>query len=655
MHFKATLANIAERKLIATCLKLCRPILRISTLEWAKKYRSMDSAETSFGVGKFDPDYTPYMEYVYDCLDNLQIPIICSQKSARIAWTETINNYRGRRIHTQPCNMLLGFPTKEDARTFGKEKFKWFLQNTPIMSGLVDVGMSENKKSIFDYSFSGGSLRLRTLGSIGSLKSNNVPYIEIEEPDDLKNNIAGQGDVLSNLKERQKLVPTSMKKLIFGGTPTHMDFSLVENAIKTSNQLVFKAECHECLTLVPMDGTSFDCIRYAEYGDRKIDDIYGKHDPMSAKFYCPSCNTEWTFEQKDVNIRAGKKHGFTDHTGNFSKGWHPKKPEIVDNFGFIFSELLSPFAGSHFVELAKKRILAEQDLARGKEGLMQTFYNNSRGMSYASGVSALTVEEMRKLRSNYPEGIVPSDGLILTIGVDVQINRFAYVIRAWGRNGNSYLVTWREIFGNTQNYQDPVWTELKNIFTGVYKHASGKEMRISAGSIDSGWNTELVYRFIQEINQIQGYEHFFATKGSDELRFSHDEIYNEPSEMDILTYKSARRTLAETMGVKVYNIGAHKAHNEILRRVSLNLVEGCNQDRYYFNEQSYGLYEAQMTSCRKLIDVRSGTQREIYKLVSGKRKEAMDAEKNVIHSAYAIGIPSFTTEHWKQLENYLYN
>ena len=50
---------------------------------------------------------------------------------------------------------------------------------------------------------------------------------------------------------------------------------------------------------------------------------------------------------------------------------------------------------------------------------MQAYFNNSKGMSYASGVSALSVEEMRKLRSNYPEGIVPSDGLILTMGVEL--------------------------------------------------------------------------------------------------------------------------------------------------------------------------------------------------------------------------------------------
>lgn len=652
MSIPRTLANVSERLLIASCLKFFRPILRISSMEWASKYRSITSSETSFGVGKFDPSYTPYMEYLYDCLDNPYIPVILGQKSSRIAWTETINNWLGMNIHLNPQNTLIGFPTKDKAKEYGKGKLQVLIDNTPILRESIDVGLSENKKSIFDYTLKGAWLRLRTLGSL--VKSDNVPRIIVEEFADTPDNVNNQGDTVAALLDRQKLVPLVMRKFVGGSTPTNMDFCQVERAIKYSNQLVFKAECHECKELIAMDSTSFACIRVAEFAERRIDDQFGKHDPQSAKFFCPCCATEWSFEQKNLNIIEGKKFGFIDHTGKFSKGWHPKNPDITETFGFIFSELLSPFQGGNFIELAKKRILADIDLAKGKEGLLKAYYNTCMGVPYASGVSALSVEEMRKLRSNYPEGIVPSDGLVLTMGVDVQINRFAYVIRAWGRNGNSYLITWREIFGNTQNYQDPVWTELKNVITAIYSHSSGKELQIAAGSIDSGWNTELVYRFIQEINSIQGYEHFFATKGSDELRFSHDEIYNEPSDLDILTDKQARRTLAETMGVKVYNIGAHKAHNEILRRIGLNLIEGCNQDRYYFNEQSYGLYEEQMTSCRKLIDVRSGTQREIYKLVSGKRKEAIDAEKNALHSAYAIGIPSYTHEHWAAIEKYLY-
>jgi hypothetical protein len=109
------------------------------------------------------------------------------------------------------------------------------------------------------------------------------------------------------------------------------------------------------------------------------------------------------------------------------------------------------------------------------------------------------------------------------------------------------------------------------------------------------------------------------------------------------------------MGVSVFPLGAHKAHTEILNRVALNGNKDARSNIYYFNEQSYGNYEEQMTSCRRLVDVNSGTNKSVYKLISGKRKEAIDAEKNALHAAYAIGIRNYTYEHWKAIEHYLYN
>ena len=424
---KRKLSNISERKLVGELLNLFQPPIRISTMEWAKKYRTITSKETSFGIGQFDPMITPYMEYVYECLDNPYIPTIISQKSARIAWTETINNYRGKKIHTNPSPMLLGFATGAACKNFGKVKWANFLANIPVLKTIVNAGVAKNKQSFFEYDFPNGSLRLVTLGSISSQKSDNFPYIEIEEPDDAPNDVSGQGDTLANLKQRQKTVPTTLKKLIFGGTPTHKDFSRVESAIKASNQMVFKAECHHCKTLVALDGSAFENIQYSDYQDRKMDEIYGKCDPETARFICPNCQVEWTFEQKNLNIIAGKQFGFTDHTGNFSKGWHPKKPLITESYGFIFSELLSPFPQSDFVELSKLKILADLDKAKGKEGLMKSYYNNNRGEPYASGFSAMEVEDMVKLRSNYSQDLIPMEGLVLTLGIDVQHNRFALI------------------------------------------------------------------------------------------------------------------------------------------------------------------------------------------------------------------------------------
>lgn len=658
MSFKRTITNISEREFIGRLLKIFRVPIRISTMDWGRKYRVMSSKETTVGVGNFDPLLNPCMEYVYDCLDNPYIPIITAQKCARIGWTEVVNTYRGKTIHTNPRTMLLGFPTSGAARTFGKGKWKDFIQNVTILREIIDVGVAKNKRSFTDYTFPNGELRLRTLGTITTVKSDNLPYIEVEEPDDAKDDVGGQGDLLSNLSERQKLVPLTQRKLIYGGTPTNKDFSRVEKGVRQSNQLVFKAQCHECEELVPMDGTGFNCITYNDYQDRYIDDIYGKSDPSTAVFNCPHCAAEWSFEQKNANIIAGKQFGFTDHTGNFSKGWHPKKPSVTDNYGFIFSELLSPFPASSFVELSKSKILADLDKAKGKEGLMKSYFNNRRGEPYASGFSALEVDEMIKLRSNYPERIIQAEGLELTTGIDVQRNRFAIVTLAWGRNGNCWLVEWTEIFGNVINPEDPIWQELTDYCLQQFPHVAGKTLPISAVSIDAGdgMTAELVYRWVNEMNLLPEFDgNVRATKGVKELRYSPNEIYSEPGEPDTVTYKQGRKSLAETMGVKLFIVGAHRAHDEVLRRISLNLIPECKQDRFYFCETAYGGFEEQILSCRKLIDVTGNSQREVYKLISGKRKEAIDCCKMAFHAMIAIGIRDYSDGHWQAIEAYLYS
>lgn len=637
---RRTIKNIAERKYLGSLLELFKAPIRIGTRQWAEKYRIMSAVESST-VGKFSNKLTPYMEFIYDCIDDPEIPVIVATKSAQIGWSELTNNALGKWIHTDPSKIIMAFPRLASARNYSREKIKPFFSGTKVLRDIINQRVAKESFNYFE--FPNGFLKLITAGSVGEMKSSSIPRIIIEEPDDLKADVNGQGDSLDIVIERQKTIPTKRKKLIYGGTPTDKDFSKVEDAYKKSNQMVFKAECHHCKQLHEL---SFDNLHEDEYQDRYISDIYGKKNPLSAYYLCPRCEQPWSFEDKKQNIINGMKHG--------NKGWHPQRPEITEIYGFSFNELLSSFDASSYAELSKKRILAELELAKGNEGKMKSFTNNNMGKAYASGSSAMEAEDMKLLRSNYPEHIVPMEGLVLTAGIDVQDNRFALVIRAWGRNNNSWLVSWMEIFGDVKNQDAHIWQELtERTVLAEIPHASGKPLRIAAVSIDSGDNTELVYKWVLAMQEHN--PQVYATKGVRDLRYSDDEIYREPSNIDINADKQVRKSLAETMGVSVFPLGAHKAHTEILNRVALNQNKDARSNIYYFNQQSYGNYEEQMTSCRKLIDINSGYNKSVYKLIAGKRKEAIDAEKNALHAAYAIGIRNYSYESWQAIEQYLYN
>lgn len=658
MSFPRTLFNISERKFYGSIIKLLHPAIRVSTIEWAETYRILTSEESVF-IGKFDCSRMPALEYIYDCLDNKQIYIVAVMKASQVGWSELTNNFLGKLIHTQPNKIMWAFPGREPSRMYSREKLKPFFEGTKVLNDIINIGIAKASYNFFK--FPGGWLKLVTTGAISNLKSSSIPIIGVEEPDDVKEDIQGQGDGIDLMKGRQKTFPIGKKKLLYGGTPTDKDFSRVEGAYKESNQLVFKAQCHHCQELIEL---SFDNLKYDEYQDRRIDEIYGKHNPETAYYECPSCLGIWTSDEKNANILAGKQYGFTDFTGQFSKGWHPKKPEVTECFGFHVPELLSSLQDSDFTKLAEKEIKAKIALAKGQEGLMKSYVNNSKGLPYASGVSAMGADEMKTLRLNYPEHIVPMEGLQLTMGIDVQDNRFAFVIRAWGRNNNSWLVTWKEIFGDVKlqefdhekNKFKGIWGELEDIILGTVPHGGGKFLNISAVSMDSADNTSLVYNFVRHINDSGKHPWLFAVKGVRDLRHSEDEIYLEPGSIDAAeTDKRLRKTLAETMNVTVFRLGAHRAHDEILNRVFLNKNKDAKSNLYFFNEQTYGQYEEQMTSCRKIIDTNSSYNKSVYKLVPGQHKEAIDAEKLALHASIAIGIRNHTNEYWKEIENYLYS
>ena len=626
--------TISERGFIGECLQLFNPPSRMTTREWAEEHRYLTSDVTS-RPGRMRCDVTPWMLYVMECLDDPAISVIVGKKSAQISWTETINNYLGRTMDLDPRNILIAFPRMRSAQKYYKEKLKPFIQNTLPLRAAVG---SLSKLSHNHIPFTGGFLSLATAGSAEDMKSSVIPIVIVEEPDGVGKDVNKQGDGMAILKQRMKSF--SDPKLIYAGTPTDYGFSQVHIAYEASNRLKYMVPCHLCHGFHTMDFKNLKCDIYP---DRLIHELYGKFNPETAYYECPQCKGIWTFEEKNRNVAEATKH--------FNLGWTATNPANSDVVGFAFNELLSCFPRSSFIELAKQKLRAEVVYEQGTEGLMKSFVNNSMGEAYQPLQTGVGIEELKARRQNYPEGIVPYDGLVLTAGIDVQHNRFAYIIRAWGRNGNSWLVKWSEIFGDVMDWDAPVWEHLSDIMLSDWPHASGdgRSLKVSAISIDSadGSTTELVYRWA--LHMANFHDHVFCTRGQGEGKNTEYEIFNEPTNMEANSEPMVRRSLASTMGVNLFNIGAHRAHAEVLRRVNLN----GNKDRYYHNETTYGGYEEGIFSCLRTFQ--DGQKMGGYVKKPASAKEVIDCEKMALHSSYAIQIRNYTNKHFSEIEEYIHS
>lgn len=630
MKTESSLGNIVERIFLGRLFSLFKKPERLSTREYAETYRWLGS-EVSAKPGKMDCLATPFMLKVMQAMDDINVKVIVARKSAQVAWSETQNSYIAKRMHLDPQNIVMAFPREASAKSYSNEKIKPLIKSIPAL--LSDIG-DPDKCSFAFFKFTGGFLKLVTAGSATALKSTSAPILIVEEPDDLKEDLKGQGDALTIFVERQKTFEE--RKLIYGGTPSEEGFSKVHDAYEKSNRMVYMVPCHACGQAHVLD---FNNLKCDPFQDNYIDPTYGKLNPETAYYECPFCAAIWDDEQKRRNILAAVQ--------SHDLGWlATAESDIV---GFAFNELMSSFPGSSLVALAKKKLEAENDLAKGKEGKMKAFTNNSMGLAYAPKSAGINVKELRERRLAYEEKIVPLGGIVLTCGIDVQHNRFAIIVRAWGRRGNSWLVYWGELHGYIKDPEHPVWAALTTFVTGTFAYTdtlNGQEIKIpiSAVSIDSGdgGTTELVYSWVLQM-AAAGYR-VYATKGSSELGALTKEIFNVPVAPEAKSGEQQRKSLAERMGVNVYIVGTQQAKEEVLRKLALS----GNRDRSYHYEKVRDDYEEQLLSNVKRLSPSGKDTR--YELLPGKRDEALDGEVLALHAARAISLHLWQERHWQQAE-----
>lgn len=635
--------------------KIFRPLSTETSIEWAADNVTLGMEVTSVKTGKFNALVFTALEYVYDCLDNPYIPVIYCIKSARFGWTTATIIWVSKVICESPRNILIGFGSKDAAQKFYKDQWASFISGIPRLLKSINIGVAASKVSWNHITYYGGSLRFVSTRIITNLKSTLVHIGIFEEIDNHTAEVNSEGDMLALFSERMKTVPVVLRKTIVGATGTIEGLSRIAKLMTTSNDMVFKAECHECKSLIPMDYRFFEYFRWATFEDKKEHKQFGKYNPKTAQWFCPNCECEWTFAQKNKNMLEGKKHGFFDHTGKFSKGWHPENPEITEIFGFRGSECMSPMKESNFEEMSKKILAAKFALSKGDESLMVTVFNNMYGWAYRTVRTTITAEILENFYSTYSPEAAPYEALIPYLGIDVQRNRLAFTIVVAGRNSTFYTLDWFEIFGEPCSFDSPLWEEASAVLEKGIQHVSGIKLNYNGIAIDcqDGITAEYVYSWVAQMQ----YRKFpvYAVRGVNNLRFSNDPIFALPVSSMAPSQKAQEKTLAESYGVIPYQMGTHACQSKVL----LFLENGTKKELdgrlkatevLYFTRYDREDFLEQMTGCVLVPFSFRGVSAFKWELPSGKRMEALACVKMCFWLATKDGIFNYTEGDWSRLD-----
>lgn len=605
---------------------------------WAEEYRRMSSEESAM-QGRFRFNSNPYLKWLLDRYADPAVRKIVCQKSAQIGWTQSvICNLLGYFVHIKRTTAIVMFPKELTARNFDLEKFRPMVESTPVLNAVLPArSRSADVKTLFK-KYAGGFIKFVGSNSIADVKSTSARDRIVEEPDDCNLNLRGQGDAIKLLSERGKSYRDG--KELIGGTPSIEGASSICAEMDLSDKCYWEVPCPDCRTFQRLVWEQVQWAK-AEEQDQTNHPVYGRHRPHTARYACTGCGSLWTNAQKNLAVQRGKAVATAPFTG------------VV---GLYLNELHSLFAESRLERLVQRYLEAKHEEKKGNTGDLIVFQNAALGLPYRYKGSTPDIDELKRKALPYALGTVPHLGLMLTMGIDVQHNRLALIVRAWGLGEESWLVHWEEVPGNTVDPTDDCWAELERLMLRAWPHQRGWRLRLAAASIDSGdgQTNDAVYAFVRRMKG-KG-PTVMATKGSSSAA---GEIY---SKARVSVETNRQGTKASRYGLRPYIVGTDTAKDLLLGDAGRVKMLGTGAARFHFPEGIDEEYLRQLTSeikvprwdisrGRRIVPTRTARNLLVWIKKTGVRNEGLDCEILALHAARSQRSHTMKADDWQAIEN----
>lgn len=436
----------------------------MSLAEWSDRYRVLTS-EGSAEPGKWRTARTPYLREIMDALSpSSPITDIWFMKGAQIGATEMAVNLVGYIIAHCPGPVLFVEPTSPMARRVVKQRIDPMIDSVAeVRDKLPDRFAKAGGNSVAEKLFPGGALIFSGANSASALCSIPIRVAILDEIDRYPQDVDGEGDPVQLAKARTRTFPNA--KRLYISTPTIAGLSRIEAGYKLTDQRRFFVPCPHC--------GEFQLIEWSR--------MHWDKEPGSRVWLAcehNGCVIEET--AKPTMLRDGE--------------WRATKPELADPTiaGFHLSSWNSPLGWYSWTNGRD-----EYEASEGKPHARKTWTNTVEGRVHQESGEAPDWEKLYARRNNNPIGRIPEYGRLLTAGVDVQRDRLEVQITTWGENLLSQPIENLVFAGDTLDIDGPhsPWNNLDDLLAREWPHELGGSMAIRLMGVDSGYNTQAVYRW----------------------------------------------------------------------------------------------------------------------------------------------------------------
>ena len=552
-----------------------RPEQPLTVSEWADKHRRL-SSKASAEPGPWRTSRTPYLREPMDCLSSTSaVQRVVMMFAAQTGKTEAGANWLGYVIDHAPGPMLMVQPTVDMAKRLSKQRLESLINDTPVLAAKIAPARSRDSgNTMFSKEFPGGMMILTGANSATGLRSTPCRYIFCDEIDAFPSDVDGEGDPVSLAEKRATTF--ARRKILLTSTPTVKDFSRIEAEYERSDQRRFYVPCPCC-----------NVMQWLKWPQLK----WENNEASTAAYECEVCHERFAEIHKPAMLRRGE--------------WRATAPSNGKTAGFHLSGLYSPLGWLSWAEMVDDFLRAKTDAP-----MLKSFVNTRLAETWEEDfASKVSADGLLERCEHYQAAMVPDGGLALTVGVDVQDNRLAISVWAWGREEEGWLLDHQEIYGDPSRQE--LWKQLDEVVLREWPHAVGRAMRPDVVAIDSGGHfTAEVYQYARE----RGRQGVVAIKGQSQRG---KPPIGKGSKVDV-NYQG--RTLKR--GAMVYLVGGDTVKTTLFGRLKHN-EQGAGF--LHFHMGTTGEYFEQLTAEKQVLRYNRGgfPTREWVKKPSA-RNEALD-------------------------------
>lgn len=417
-----------------------------------------------------------------DAMSDRKIEKVVIMGAHQSGKTDMMNNDIGMHIDVDPCSMMFVRYSIEMAEEWSKDRLAPMIRDTPVLRKIVKDPKSRNSENtIMHKKFPGGSLAITGSNSPASLASRPIQRLYCDDIDRFE--VTKEGDSVDIAEARTETFYN--KKIILNSTPRDKGIekivngkteivggSRIEAAYEESDMRQYLVPCLKC--------DVYDVLSWPQV-------VWPKGLPQDARYQCLHCGVKHT--DGDINKMVLKGY------------WQAQKP-FNGTAGFWFNAIYSPW-----VSLAK---MATQFLKVKKNNdRLRVFVNTMLAETWDTQQLSDGVpwQKLYNRREKY-NADVPTGGLVLTLGGDIQGDRIECEVVAHGLDEESWTIAYVVFQGDP--LRPPVWNLLDDYLKKTFTHESGVKLRIVTACIDSGYLPDEVYRFTKP-RQTQ---RIYSTKGS---------------------------------------------------------------------------------------------------------------------------------------------